>query len=81
MIILKITKKQGFALSLEDKFFEKPQGGWGGGGGGGGEDKLQITKPLRQSLLSDIYYLAIFPPGMIYHVVIYIMVSYFHFLF
>ena len=27
MIILKVTKNQGFTLSLEDKFFEKPQGG------------------------------------------------------
>ena len=26
-IILKVTKKQGFTLSLEDTFFEKPQGG------------------------------------------------------
>ena len=26
MIILKVTKNQGFTLSLEDKFFEKPQG-------------------------------------------------------
>ena len=26
-IILKLTKNQGFTLSLEDKFFEKPQGG------------------------------------------------------
>ena len=26
MIILKFTKNQGFTLSLEDKFFEKPQG-------------------------------------------------------
>ena len=26
MIILKVTKKQGFNLSLEDTFFEKPQG-------------------------------------------------------
>ena len=26
MIILKFTKNQGFPLSLEDKFFEKPQG-------------------------------------------------------
>ena len=25
-IILKVTKKQGFTLSLEDTFFEKPQG-------------------------------------------------------
>ena len=27
MIILKVTKKQGFALSLEVTFLEKPQGG------------------------------------------------------
>ena len=27
-IILKVTKNQGFTLSLEDTFFEKPQG-WG----------------------------------------------------
>ena len=27
MIILKVTKNQGFTLSLEDIFFEKPQGG------------------------------------------------------
>ena len=26
MIILKVIKKQGFTLSLEDTFFEKPQG-------------------------------------------------------
>ena len=30
-IILKVTKNQGFTLTLEDTFFEKPQGGgWGG---------------------------------------------------
>ena len=27
MIILKVTKNQGFTLPLEDIFFEKPQGG------------------------------------------------------
>ena len=27
MIILKVTKKQGFTLSLEDTFLEKPKGG------------------------------------------------------
>ena len=26
MIILKVTKNQGFTLPLEDRFFEKPQG-------------------------------------------------------
>ena len=29
-IILKVTKDQGFTLSVEDTFFEKPQGGGGG---------------------------------------------------
>ena len=29
MIILKVTKNQGFTLSLEDTFFEKPQRGVG----------------------------------------------------
>ena len=28
-IILKVTKNQGFTLSLEDTFFEKPQAGGG----------------------------------------------------
>ena len=27
MIILKVTKNKGFTLSLENTFFEKPQGG------------------------------------------------------
>ena len=27
MVILKVTKKQGFILSLQDIFLEKPQGG------------------------------------------------------
>ena len=27
MIILKVTERQGFTFSLEDTFFEKPQGG------------------------------------------------------
>ena len=30
VIILKVTKKQAFTLSLEDTYFEKPQGAWGG---------------------------------------------------
>ena len=29
MKILKVTKNQGFTLSLEDTFFEKPRGGGG----------------------------------------------------
>ena len=31
-IILKVTKNQGFTLSLDNTFFEKPQGGGGQGG-------------------------------------------------
>ena len=36
MIILKVTKNQGFTLSLEDTVFEKSEGGGREGGGGGG---------------------------------------------
>ena len=32
MVILKVRKNQPFSLSLEDTFFEKPEGGKGGGG-------------------------------------------------
>ena len=32
MIILKVKKKQGFTLSLENTFLEKPQEGGGRGG-------------------------------------------------
>ena len=32
MIILKVTKNQGFILSLEDAVFKKPQAVVGGGG-------------------------------------------------
>ena len=48
MIISKVTKSQGFALSLEDGFLEKPQ--WGGGGG-------QIDLPAVSGLIR--YYLQI----------------------
>ena len=34
--ILKVRKNQGFNLSLDDTFFEKPQEKEGRGGGGGG---------------------------------------------
>ena len=37
-IILKITKKQGFTLSLEDTIFENPEGTAGGQVGGGGQN-------------------------------------------
>ena len=35
MMILKVTKTQGFTLSLEDTFFEKQQGG------------VKLTPPIR----------------------------------
>ena len=35
MILIKITKKQGFTFSSEDAFLEIQHGGGGGGGGGG----------------------------------------------
>ena len=35
MIILKVTKNQGFTLSLEDILFEKPRDERDGGAGGG----------------------------------------------
>ena len=31
-LYIKISKKRGFTLSLQDTFLEKPQGGGGGGG-------------------------------------------------
>ena len=40
MIILKVTKKQGFTLSLENTLLEKPQDG----GGGGQIDPSQLFK-------------------------------------
>ena len=30
MIIAKVTKNQGFTISVEDRFFEKPEEGGGG---------------------------------------------------
>ena len=45
-IILKVTKNQGSTLSLEDTFFEKPQGGF----------NLTLPPPLRHfgvKVLSD----------------------------
>ena len=37
MIILKVTKKQGFTLSSEDTFLEKPQGV-------GGQDRFRVLE-------------------------------------
>ena len=46
MITLKVTKKQGFILYLEDTF-GKPQGGRGGGEGGGVQIDLLVLSLLR----------------------------------
>ena len=46
MITLKVTKKQGFILYLEDTF-GKPQGGRGGGRGGGVQIDLLVLSLLR----------------------------------
>ena len=52
MITLKVTKNQDFTLSLEDTFFEKPQGG------GGQIDPPVIlglkTVPIDLSKLSNV---------------------------
>ena len=48
MIILKVTKNQGYILCLEKTFLEKPQAGGrgaGGGGGGGGGGVSQTDSP------------------------------------
>ena len=45
MIILKVTKKHGFTLSLEDTFFKKPQGG-------GVHSRFRVKEHLSQWLLS-----------------------------
>ena len=43
MIILKVTKNQGFTLSLEDTLFKKPQDR---GGKGCGEGQIDPTQPF-----------------------------------
>ena len=53
MTILKDTNSQGFTLSLEDTFLEKPQGGEGGGGG-------QIDPPLVVLGLKHVFSLTRF---------------------
>ena len=45
MIISKVTKDQRFNLSVEDMFFEKPQGE--GEGGGGEWRNVKLTLPCR----------------------------------
>ena len=54
MIILKVTKKQGFTLPLEDTFFEKPQGKGGGQIHRGGQiDRLPPSPPAFLGLTFD----------------------------
>ena len=48
MIILKVTKNQGFSLSLEDTFFEKPQGG------SNGHSSPPAVLGLKASILREI---------------------------
>ena len=50
MITLKVTKKQGFILYLEDTF-GKPQGGRGGGKGEGGVQIDLLVLSLLRVLL------------------------------
>ena len=50
MITLKVTKKQGFILYLEDTF-GKPQGGRGGGEGEGGVQIDLLVLSLLRVLL------------------------------
>ena len=50
MITLKVTKKQGFILYLEDTF-GKPQGGRGGGAGEGGVQIDLLVLSLLRVLL------------------------------
>ena len=50
MIILKVTKSQGFTLSLEYAFLKKPQEG---GGGGAEIDPYPSISKVRQSIFSS----------------------------
>ena len=53
MIILKVTKNQGFTFSLEDTFFEKPQKEWVGGREGVG---VKLTLPADLGLTKSNQY-------------------------
>ena len=61
MIILKVMKNQGFTISLEDTFFEKPleEGGKGAGGGGCHIDPLSRFRLKKQHVFllhnGDLY--------------------------
>ena len=48
MIILKVTKNQGFILSLEDAVFKKPQVVVGGGEGGAAQIDPRAFLGLRK---------------------------------
>ena len=50
MIILKVTKSQGFTLSLEYAFLKKPQEGGGGG--------LKLTLTLAFQRLDKVFLVA-----------------------
>ena len=59
MIILKVIQNQGFTLSLEDAFLQKPQGVEGGGGEGAHNDpsSLLSVKKENQNILYIAYIL------------------------
>ena len=61
MIIIKVTKNQGFTIFLEVTFFEKPQ--WEGGGGGESNFPLPSrfgVKKNQENNLKKQFYVNIF---------------------
>ena len=48
MIILKVTKNQGFTFSLDDTFFEKPKGGAGGRGVNLTPSRFRVKQPISE---------------------------------
>ena len=59
VIILKVTKNQGFIICLEDTIFKKPQGV--GGGRGGQIDPPSAVLGLSLPLLLNLHHLTVIP--------------------
>ena len=57
MIILKVIQNQGFTLSLEDAFLQKPQGVEGGEGAHNDPSSLLSVKKENQNILYIAYIL------------------------
>ena len=57
MIILKVIQNQGFTLSPEDAFLQKPQGMGGGGGAHNDPSSLLSVKKENQNILYIAYIL------------------------